>query len=137
MVYQFAVGLALASILVTPVAAQTDPYAAFLDEIGSGDGGACRRLNAQERIDNWNEPPVDQAFAAVEAIMADVEHSGFEFAVLGCNRDFRFVFRACTQTDNPALTHIVPRGIVAATVPERIALMRVCLGQAEDAGLKP
>ncbi|UWQ95214.1 hypothetical protein K3728_16240 [Rhodobacteraceae bacterium M385] len=136
MVYQFALGLLSAALLAAPVSAQTDPYTGFLEEVAQGDGGACRALSVQHRIENWYGPSVADAFASVEEVMADVT-GGPEFAALGCNRAFRHVFLDCSQVDDPTLTHIVPTGVQAATDAERIALMRHCLERAEESGLKP
>lgn len=136
MVYQFALGLFSAALLAAPVSAQSDLYAGFLEEVAQGDGGACRALTVQHRIENWYGPSVADAFASVEEVMADVT-GGPEFAALGCNRAFRDVFLDCSQVNDPNLIHIVPNGIQAATGAERIALIRHCLEWAEESGLKP
>ncbi|ABD53830.1 hypothetical protein [Jannaschia sp. CCS1] len=136
MVHQFAIALIVGAALPGPVAAQTDPYATFLEEVAQGDGGACRRLMVQQRVDNWYGPSVSEAFASVEEIMADIT-GGPEFRDIGCNRDFRDAFVDCSSIDDPRLAHIVPRGVRAATMPEQIALMRACLDLVTATGEKP
>ncbi|MBY4894959.1 hypothetical protein KUL25_19545 [Rhodobacteraceae bacterium N5(2021)] len=136
MVYQFAIVALAVAALGAPIAAQQTPYDGFPAEVAEGDGGACRRLVIAQAIARLDGTSPLGAFASVEAIMADIL-GGPEFEAAGCDPDYRFEVLACASIDDPTLTHIVPRGVVVATVPERIALMRFCLDRAAAGGLKP
>ena len=136
MVYQFVLAGVVAGLCAFPLHAQSEPYGTLLEAVAEGDGGICRRMVVEQMIERWSGPSVADAFASVEEIMADVQ-GGPDFDAAGCNREYRFQVLDCASVDDPTLSHIVPRGVQAATVPERVALAHACISRVEAAGLQP